>query len=84
MFLWCHGRYLNLVERNPQRIRKEDKESVSKLDYEGINFPVSKKKIIVKLKSKIISVLICFVMRINELILLIYQIKSLKVVYICY
>ena len=43
MFLWCHVRYLNLVERNPQRITKEDKESVSKLDYEGINFPVSKK-----------------------------------------
>ena len=48
-FLWYHTRYLNLVERNPQRITKEDKNLVSKLDYEGINFPVSK-KIILKLK----------------------------------
>ena len=42
-FLWCHVKHLNLVERNPQRIMKEDKKIVSKLDYEGINFPVSKK-----------------------------------------
>ena len=42
-FLCCHVRYLNLVERNPQRITKEDKEIVSKPDYEEIKFPVSKK-----------------------------------------
>ena len=32
-FLWCHIRHLNFVERNPQRIKKEDKELISKLDY---------------------------------------------------
>ena len=42
-FLWCHVRHLNLVERNPQRMTKEDKEIVIKLDYEGINFPFSRK-----------------------------------------
>ena len=42
-FLWCHVRHLNLIDKNPQRITKEDKEIVSKLDYEGINFPVLKK-----------------------------------------
>ena len=42
-FFWCHVRHLNLVERNPQRINKEDKEVVSKLNYKGIIFPVSKK-----------------------------------------
>ena len=42
-FLWFHIRHLNLVKRNPQRINKEDKELVSKLNYEGVNFPVSKK-----------------------------------------
>ena len=42
-FLWCHIRHLNFVEKNPQRITKEDKKMVSKLDYEGIKFPVSKK-----------------------------------------
>ena len=41
--LWCHGRHLNLVERNPQGITKKDKEIVGKLYHEGINFPVSKK-----------------------------------------
>ena len=52
-FSWCHVRHLNLVARNLQRIAKGDKEIVSKLNYEGICFPVSK-KIIVKLKSKIV------------------------------
>ena len=42
-FLWCDVRYLNLVNKNPQRITKKDKEIVSKLNYEGINFPFSKK-----------------------------------------
>ena len=42
-FWWCHVRHLNLVERNPQRINKEDKGIVNKLNYEKINFPVSKK-----------------------------------------
>ena len=44
-FLWCHIRHLNLVERNPQRITKEDKKMVSELNYEGIKFSVSKKEL---------------------------------------
>ena len=43
-FLWCHIRHLNLIDKNSQRITKKDKELVSKLNYEGINFPVSKKE----------------------------------------
>ena len=35
-FLWCHIRHLNLVEKNPQRITKEDKEMINKLNYEEI------------------------------------------------
>ena len=42
-FLWCRIRHLNLVERNPQSITRKDWELVNKLDYEGINFSVSKK-----------------------------------------
>ena len=42
-FLWCHIRHLNLVETNPEKVTKKDKELVSKLNYEKINFPVSKK-----------------------------------------
>ena len=39
-FRWCHIRYLNHQDRNPQRIKNTDKEYISKLDYSGINFPV--------------------------------------------
>ena len=42
-FLRCHIRHLNLVNKNPSRITKKDKELASKHNYEGINFPVSKK-----------------------------------------
>ena len=42
-FLWCHVRHLNLVVKNPQRITGKDKEIADKLNYEGIDFPVSKK-----------------------------------------
>ena len=41
--MWCHVRHLSLLERNIQRITREDKEIVSNLNYEGINFPVSRK-----------------------------------------
>ena len=42
-FLWCHIRHLNLIDKNPQRTTKKDKELASELNYERINFPVSKK-----------------------------------------
>ena len=41
-FLWFHIRHLNPLEKNPQRITKEDKRMINDLDYEGIKFPVSK------------------------------------------
>ena len=58
-FLWCHVRHLNLIDKNPQRITKKDKELVIKLNYEVISFPVSKKdygKIEVQFYSTCISV----------------------------
>ena len=42
-FKWCHVRHLNLVDKNPQRITKEDKEVFKKLNYQEVDFPVSKK-----------------------------------------
>ena len=42
-FTWCHVRHLNLVSKNPQKITKEDRVTFKKLNYSGINFPVSKK-----------------------------------------
>ena len=43
VFLWCHIRHLDFLEKNPQRITKKDREMINKLDYEGTKFPVSKK-----------------------------------------
>ena len=42
-FRWCHIRQLNPQEKNPQRIKKEDKDMVDRLDYSGVKFPISKK-----------------------------------------
>ena len=42
-FLWCHVGHLNFTDKNPQRIRKGDREIVKELNFEGINFPASKK-----------------------------------------
>ena len=42
-FRWCHIRHLNLQEKDPQRIKKEDKKMINELNYEGIEFPVSQK-----------------------------------------
>ena len=39
-FRWCHIRYLNHQDKNPQRINKSDKEYISKLNYSNIKFPV--------------------------------------------
>ena len=43
-FRWCHIRRLNLQDKNPQRIKKSDKEYINKLDYSGIEFPVTIKQ----------------------------------------
>ena len=39
-FLWCHIRHLS---KNPQRTIKKDKKLVSSLNFEGIEFPISRK-----------------------------------------
>ena len=66
-FLWCHVRHLNLVDKNPQGITKKDKELVSKRNYEGVNFPVSKKDYC---KIEVSSVSTCFVMKVVYLVYL--------------
>ena len=42
-FLWCHARHLNLDGTKFYRMTKKDREIVKKLNYEGVDFPVSKK-----------------------------------------
>ena len=43
-FRWCHIRHLNPKDTNPQRIKKSDKQYINKLDYSGIEFPVTVKQ----------------------------------------
>ena len=42
-FRWCHIRYLNPQGKDPQRIKKDDRQYIKNLNYKGIGFPVSKK-----------------------------------------
>ena len=44
-FRWCHIRYLRPQGKDPQRIKKSDKEYIKNLDYQGIKFPVTIKQI---------------------------------------
>ena len=43
-FRWCHIRCLNPQDKNPQRIKKSDKQYIQDLDYTGIEFPVTTKQ----------------------------------------
>ena len=42
-FTWCHVRHLNQNGVKLCRIKKEDREVFKKLNYQGVDFPVSKK-----------------------------------------
>ena len=44
MLRWCHVRHLNPQEMDPQRIKRDDKQYVNKLNYNGITFPLSQKQ----------------------------------------
>ena len=44
-FLWCHNRHLNPLIVHPERITQADRESVKRLDYTGVTFPVTVKDI---------------------------------------
>ena len=43
-FRWCHVRHLNPQDKDPQRIKKTDKQHIEKLNYSGIEFPVNVKQ----------------------------------------
>ena len=43
-FRWCHIRHLNPQKRNPQRIKRVDKQFIEGLDYTNIEFPVSQRQ----------------------------------------
>ena len=64
-FRWCHIRHLNPQEKNPQRIKKEDKKIINELNYDGINFPLSQNTTI-KSKNRIASESMCLVMKMDN------------------
>ena len=43
-FRLCHIRHLNPQKKNPQRIKKDDKQLIGELNYKRITFPVSQKQ----------------------------------------
>ena len=43
-FRWCHIRHLNPQKKDPQRIKKDDKQFIGELNYKRIEFQVSQKQ----------------------------------------
>ena len=73
-FLWCHVRHLNLIKKkHPEKINKEDKKLANSLNYERIEFPI----------SKIIFVLTCFVKKTKLFIHFTYLVENFVIVWIC-
>ena len=44
MLLWCHIRHLNPLKTHPEKITKAGRNMINDVDYEGIEFPDSKRK----------------------------------------
>ena len=42
-FLWYHIRHINPLKEHPERIKKNDKKIVKKLDFDEIEFPMQEK-----------------------------------------
>ena len=60
-FLWCHVRHINPVKIHPERITQKDKKLVNDLNYDGIEFSVSEKKLSkLEMKSNICVNVFCY------------------------
>ena len=64
-FRWCHIRHLNPQEKDPQRIKKDDKKMINELNYEGIEFPVSQNTT-TKSKNRTVLGSMCLVMKMDN------------------
>ena len=62
---WCHIRHLNLQEKNPQRIKKEDKKMINELNYDGIDFPYLKNTT-AKSKNRTVLGSMCLVLQMDN------------------
>ena len=79
-FLWCHIRHLNPLKTHPETITKADKEMINDLVMKVFIF-LCLRKILARLKRKTIFALLCFVMKINWLILFIYKVRTLTILW---
>ena len=71
------------MEKNAQRITKKDKQMIDNLDYEGIKFPILKKDYCkIERQNNICINVFCYESRL--IIQFMYQIESLKIVWIYY
>ena len=61
-FRWYHIRHINPQKKDPQRIKRDDKQYVDKLNYNGITFPVSQNSI-KKLRNRTASKSMYLVMK---------------------
>ena len=64
-FRWCHIRHLSPQEKNPQRIKKEDKKMINELNYDGIDFPLSQNTT-TKSKDRTVLGSMCLVLKMNN------------------
>ena len=75
---WSLIRHLNPLKIHPERITKADKNMVDDLDYEGIDFPVSKKDFN-KIEKKTNIWMMYFDMKLIWFILFMYRMKKFKI-----
>ena len=77
-FLWCHVRHLNLIKKHPKRINKEDKRLTNNLNYEEIEFPISRKDYCkIEKQNNICINVFCY-----KVIHVTYLVKNLVIVWI--
>ena len=81
-FLWCHVRLINPSNEHPERIKKLTKKLLKNLIMIELNF-LYKKNILTRLKCKTIFVLTSLVMKICWFFQFMFQIKNLKIQWIC-
>ena len=76
-FRWWHIRHLNPQKKDPQRIKKDDKQYIGGLDYTNVVFPVSQNSI-TKLRNKTALESMYLVMKNNNHSLFTFLKKSSK------
>ena len=83
-FRWCSFRYLNIVIKNPIKIRNVGRELEKQLNLKGIKFPVYRKRLCKNRKTKKILPLVCLSINVKYHTIFKLQTKLLKTMLIYY